>query len=126
MVSKIEELISGMAKVNNALEKIVRKNDQLEQFLVETSDKIDALSIKVNDLNTINKNFEKELSQHDTKLVRHENLFSKLILPLLDEISSFMASMNVGKQGSTLDADFKVKLNRMRSQLSNASQGKIF
>ena len=59
MVIKIEELISGMSKVNNALEKIVRKNDQLEQFLVDTSDKIDTLTTKVNDLNTINKNFEK-------------------------------------------------------------------
>ena len=126
LVIKIEELISGMSKVNIALEKIVRKNDQLEQFLVVTSDKMDVLTSKVNDLSMINKTFEKELSQHEIKLARHENLFSKLVLPMLDEISSFMTSMNVGKHGSTLDADFKVKLNRMRTQLNNASQDKTF
>lgn len=126
MIMKFEELFTGMSKLNIALEKIVRKNDQLEQFLVDTSDKIDALSTKVNDLNTFNKNIEKVLSQHEVKLTRHDNLFSKLVLPMLDEISSFMASLNVGKHGSTLDADFKVKLSRMRAQLNNASQGKPF
>jgi hypothetical protein len=79
---------------------------------------------KIDDLIKNENNIKLITAQHEIKITRHENLFMKLIFPILDEISSFLLHLNSGKHGGTLDADFKVIINRMRAQLNNAKKVK--
>ena len=65
------------------------------------------------------------VAQHECKLTRLDNIFTKLLVPMLDEIGSFLSNINI-KHGGTLDADFKVRINRMRTQLNNAQLNKDF
>jgi hypothetical protein len=126
VVNKIDDLINSMNQVNVLLEKLVNKNDQFEQFMkdktsydVMIANKIDDVIKNENAINLIT-------AQHEIKITRHENLFTKLVFPLLEEISTFLSNINSGKHGGTLDADFKVTINRMRAQLNNAKISKDF
>ncbi len=57
---------------------------------------------------------------------RHENLFTKIILPMMNDLSKFILYMNQDKHGKIIDADFGVSLERSRTQLNNALKGKEF
>ncbi|CAF1283547.1 unnamed protein product [Rotaria sordida] len=124
VVTKIDELISSMAKVNISLERIISKNDQYEQFMNDKIKFDEMTSKKLDELITTGNNFKTVITQHQCKITRHENIFTKLIFPILDEISTFLLTINIDKHGGILDADFKVKINRMRAQLDNARLNK--
>ncbi|CAF1186197.1 unnamed protein product [Rotaria sordida] len=124
VVTKIDELISSMAKVNISLERIISKNDQYEQFMNDKIKFDEMTSKKLDELITTGNNFKTVITQHQCKITRHENIFTKLIFPILDEISTFLLTINIDKHDGILDADFKVKINRMRAQLDNARLNK--
>ena len=86
----------------------------------------EVISSKLDDVITNNINVKLVATQHEIKLTRHENLFMKLIIPTLEEMATFLSNLNVGKHSGTLDADFKVLINRMRAQLNNAKKSKDF
>jgi hypothetical protein len=126
IVNKIDDLINSMNQVNVMLEKIVNKNDQFEQFMKDKTINDEIVTNKIDDLIKNENNIKLITAQHEIKITRHENLFMKLIFPILDEISTFLSNNNVSKHGGTLDADFKVTINRMRAQLNNAKKSKDF
>jgi len=126
IVNKIDDLINSMNQVNAMLEKIVNKNDQFEQFIKDKTVNDEIVSNKIDDLIKNENNIKLITAQHEIKITRHENLFMKLIFPILDEISTFLSHLNSGKHGGTLDVDFKVIINRMRAQLNNAKKSKDF
>jgi len=126
IVNKIDDLINSMNQVNGMLAKIVNKNDLFEQFMKEKTINDEMISNKIDDLIKNENNINVNIAQHEVKLTRHENLFIKIVFPILDEISTFLSNLNVGKQGGTLDADFKVTINRMRVQLNKVIKSKDF
>jgi hypothetical protein len=55
---------------------------------------------------------------------RHENLFKKILLQMLNDLSKFVLSMNRDKHGRVADGDLGVTLERLRAQLNNAPRSK--
>ncbi len=115
IVNKIDDLINRMNQVNVMLEKIVNKNDQFEQFIKDKTINDEIVSNKIDDLIKNENNIKLITAQHEIKITRHKNLFMKLVIPILDEASSFLSNINLGKHSETLDADFKVTINRLRA-----------
>ncbi|CAF1511537.1 unnamed protein product [Rotaria sordida] len=126
MINKIDELISSVRKVNDTLEKFSKKNDEFELFMNNKIKNDEILSTKIDHLIENDVEFKKNIIQHEIKITRHENIFIKLILPMIDEISKYLSIINIDKKGGTLDADFQVTINRMRVQLENVTQNKNF
>ncbi|CAF1434935.1 unnamed protein product [Rotaria sordida] len=126
MINKIDELISSVRKVNDTLEKFSKKNDEFELFMNNKIKNDEILSTKIDHLIENDVEFKKNIIQHEIKITRHENIFIKLILPMMDEISKYLSIINIDKKGGTLDADFQVTINRMRVQLENVTQNKNF
>ncbi|CAF4550441.1 unnamed protein product, partial [Didymodactylos carnosus] len=114
-------LVNNMSKMNEALDKIVAKNEKVEQFM---HDKIRSDKIIADDIELLKKNdktLETNLVQHELKLKRHENLttkhediFSKLMLPIVNEMSKVILSFNQDKQGRTIDPSLKTNLEVLR------------
>ncbi|CAF4646630.1 unnamed protein product, partial [Rotaria socialis] len=121
MINKIGELIGSMQKFNDTLKRIEKKNQDFEQFIVDSKNNDASLFKKLDQLNEKDKDYKKVHTQHDIKLTRHENVFTKLVLPMLDEIAKFMVNINVDINRGVLNADFQVTINRMRAQLNNAN-----
>jgi len=63
---------------------------------------------------------------NNLKVERHENMFTKLIIPMFEDIFSFITIQNCDSKGRTLDADLKVKLERYLIQMKKAKEGKHF
>ncbi|CAF4467744.1 unnamed protein product [Rotaria socialis] len=122
MINKIGELIGTMQKINDVLVITEKKNQEFEQFIIDSKSNDASLSKKLDQLNEKDKDYKKVHTQHDIKLSRHENVFTKLVLPMLDEIAKFMVNINLDKNLGVLNADFQVTINRMRAQLTNNSE----
>ena len=50
----------------------------------------------------------------------------KLLFPMLNDILKFSDTINMDKNGRTLDADMRSRFERYRAQVSNAMQGKPY
>ena len=114
-----------MVKINLTLDKLVKINDKYEQFMQDKTTHDAIMAKKLDELTTNYSNVWTGVAQHECKLTRLDNIFTKLLAPMLDEIGSFLSSINI-KHGGTLDADFKVRINRMRTQMNNAKLNKDF
>jgi len=77
-------------------------------------------------LSTNQDNLKKDVVQHSLFIDRHENMFNKLLVPILEDICSFITAQNIGNKGRVLDADLKCKLERYCIQLKKAADGKHF
>ena len=126
IVNKIDELKSSMNHVNALLEKIINRNNHFENFMKDKIINDEIISNKIDELLQNNNNQKINITQHEIKITHHENVFKKIVLPLLDEISLFLSNLNIDKYGKTLDADLKVKINRWRAQLNNVRTSKDF
>ena len=125
MTTKIDELMKNMVKINSTLDKLVKINDKYEQFMQDKTTHDAIMAKKLDELTTNFSDVRIGVAQHECKLTRLDNIFTKLLVPMLDEIGSFLSNINI-KHGGTLDADFKVRINRMRTQMNNAQLNKDF
>ncbi|CAF4451862.1 unnamed protein product [Rotaria magnacalcarata] len=126
MVTKIDKLVNSMHQVNTLLEKIATKHDQFEEFMLDKIESDKIISNKIGNLHQANKDLSANITQHEIKILTHENICTKVIFPLLEEISTFITNINTDKYGKSLDADCMVKINRMRSQMNNTRTSKDF
>jgi hypothetical protein len=53
-------------------------------------------------------------------------MFTKLLIPMFEDLFSVIASQNHDKRGNPLDADLKYKLERYLMQVKKAREGKHF
>ena len=116
--NKIDDLIHGLAKMNDTLDRMEKKQKDFELFMIESKKNDDHLLIQYEELVVNNK----EVREHSDA---NEKLIKKLILPALDLLSHFLQFINLKATGVD-DADFKYKIQTVRVQLDNASKGKSF
>ena len=102
------------------------RNNHFENFMKDKIVNDEIISNKIDELLQNNNNQKINITQHEIKITHHENVFKKIVLPLLDEISLFLSNLNIDKYGKTLDADLKVKINRWRAQLNDVRTSKDF
>jgi Iap family predicted aminopeptidase len=123
---KFDGLTHQMSQTNALLATLIDRSNQFEESMKERAKKDESMMIKFDDLLNIMKNQAANITQQEIKFARHENILNKLVVPLLDELASALYNMNIEKFGEPRDADFKVKINRLRAQLSNAKENKDF
>ena len=81
---------------------------------------------KIDELTLNYSNIWAGMVQHKCKITCLNNSFTRLLVPMLDEIGSFLSTININKHSRTLDADFKARIDRMRAQMNNAELNKDF
>ena len=55
------------------------------------------------------------IKNQSLSITQQENILNKLVVPLLSELVSAVYSMNLDMRDAPIDADFKVKMNRLRA-----------
>ena len=73
---------------------------------------------------TISSGLRKDVSFHNIIIERHDHIFVKLIIPMLEDLSGLFNSFNVDKNGRIIDADLKSKMERYRAQLKKVKDVK--
>ncbi|CAF3998184.1 unnamed protein product [Rotaria sordida] len=124
ILSKLNEMNQNMSKVNVILEKSSSTNAKFEQFMANVIEQDKKVEMNIQDLQKNGQTMMSHITQLQVYSTRHENLFKKVFLPIIDDLSKFMLSMNRDKHDRVVDADFGVTLERLRTQLNNALEGK--
>ncbi|CAF4981331.1 unnamed protein product, partial [Rotaria sp. Silwood1] len=124
MMSKLDDLIVKINDVKDHLASITLKHDKFEKFMVEKAKQDTHVSQQIDTLSANDQEFKKDLLNHHMLLQRHENFFTKLFIPMLEDVFSWMALQNQDKKGNTLDADLKCRLERYVVQMRKTREGK--
>ncbi|CAF4549125.1 unnamed protein product [Didymodactylos carnosus] len=133
MISKLDELITGMSKVNEILGKMSETNKRFEQFITNKNEHDMKVISEIDHLKSNDRKLEKELVLVNAKIISHDNLIKqqdemlkKLLLPILDGLLKLNNAMNIDNNGRVLDADCRSKFERYRAQVNNCREGRIF
>jgi hypothetical protein len=126
MMNKLDELIGKMSEVKHHLTNLENKHDKFEKFMVEKMLSDELVKENFNDLSKNHLDLKKDVTQHSLLIERHENMFTKLLIPMFEDLFSVIASQNHDKRGNPLDADLKYKLERYLMQVKKAREGKHF
>ena len=132
-LSKLDDLITGLGEVKETLTKLCDFNKQFQQFMTDKNDHDLMVRNDIEHIRSTGRKLESDLVQmnaksltQDTILKRQEQLINQVILPIFDDILSFLLPMMKDTKGRPLDADMKCRFDRYRAQVMNAKQGKQF
>ena len=126
ITTKLDVLTNDMKQMNSLLAKVIAKNEQFELFIKDKSTYDELTANKIIDLTEGLMNNTSLITQHELKINRHENVFNKIIFPMLEKLSRFVSNLNNSKQDRPLDADFSQSIKRMRAQLNNVKLNKDY
>ncbi|CAF3358030.1 unnamed protein product [Rotaria sp. Silwood2] len=133
MISKLNDVITGLAQVNVTLGKLCETNSKFEQFMVVKNAHDMKIIDEIEHLKSNDKKFETDLVLLNTKSHKHDNLMKQneeilkqLLLPVLDDILKIIGVMNKDNSGRPLDADVRSRFELYRAQVAKASESKIF
>ncbi|CAF1506498.1 unnamed protein product [Rotaria magnacalcarata] len=129
MLNKLDNLLAQMTEVNVHLSNLKVKYDKIDKIEQITLAKNDSDVLMKENLNLLTKQsmeLKTEVIANNLMVEHHENMFTKLIIPMFEDIFSFITMQNCDSKGRTLDADFKVKLERYLIQMKKAKEGKQF
>ncbi|CAF4750020.1 unnamed protein product [Rotaria sp. Silwood2] len=126
MLNKLDNLLAQIADVNVHLSNLKVKNDKIEQIILAKNDSDILIKENLNLLSKQSMELKKEVIVNNLKVERHENMFTKLIIPMFEDFFSFITVQNCDSNGRTLDADLKLKLERYLIQMKKAKEGKHF
>ncbi|CAF1018135.1 unnamed protein product [Rotaria sordida] len=110
ILSKLNEMNQNMSKVNVILEKSSSTNAKFEQFMANVIEQDKKVEMNIQDLQKNGQTMMSHITQLQVYSTRHENLFKKVFLPIIDDLLKFMLSMNRDKHDRVVDADFGVTL----------------
>ncbi|CAF0927746.1 unnamed protein product [Didymodactylos carnosus] len=123
---KLDVINKCMNNLNDNIEILARKTEQFEKFMADKIESDIQFDERIQALEMNKATIDTNVKQQHRISTRHENMFMKLVLPILDEVMKFTASLNRDNGGRVMDADFRAKMDRMRAQLNNCTQGKNF
>lgn len=90
--SKSDEFMNDMEKMN---ENITKCNEKFEKFMIDKSDSDLIMLQDIKLLKNDDKTLEINQVQHELKSKRHENILTKLLLSIFDEMSKVILSLNL-------------------------------
>ncbi|CAF1282535.1 unnamed protein product [Rotaria sordida] len=122
MLTKLDDLLGKITKVNNHLSNLELKYNNFEQFMNEKKENDLLIKENVNLLSKQSVGLKKDLVQHNLLIERHEKIFMKLIVPMFEDLFGLIASQNQDKKGNILDPDLKLKLERYLIQMKKAKE----
>jgi hypothetical protein len=133
MDSKLNDLISGLARVNESLTKLYESSQGFQRFIEEKNAHDLTIDKAIDQLKSTNCQLDSDLTSlknnyHavDESMQSHDNMFKNFLFPVLNDILKFISAMNIGKGGRPLDADLRSRIDRFRAQVDNAIDGKVF
>ncbi|CAF3474867.1 unnamed protein product [Rotaria socialis] len=126
MMVKLDELINKLSEVKDRLDNFEAKHDKFEQFIFDKNRYDETVIKNMNDVYNNYMILKKDVVQQNLFIERHENLFFKLLIPMLEDVLTFISSQNQNQKGNPLDADFKCRINRYFIQIKKATEGKPF
>ena len=131
--SKINLLMSGLSQVNDTLLKLCESNKCFQHFIIEQNDRNLNVSKEIDSLKSSNSNMKSDLSflkENYCVLIKstkeQDVMCQRLLFPMFNDILKFADTINIDKNGRTLDADMRSRFERYRAQVSNAMQGKTY
>lgn len=128
--AQFDEMIHGLAKVNETLNIIVESNKVFSQFMHDKSIHDQSVAAEI-------KRLKDEADKHDQNLSSLANKFdildqwtqqqttmlNRIILPILEDLLIIAAQWNKDKSGRPMDADLRSRLSRYKIQVTNALGG---
>lgn len=126
VLTKLDELSEKLTVMNNQLAVLETKHDRFEQFMISKNLSDDSIKADLLNLSEDSGKMKNDVTQHGISLDRHDDILIKLVLPLLDDVCKSLYVLNSSDKGRVLDADLKCKLDRYRTQLKKAKEGKHF
>ncbi len=84
-----------MEKMNENITKITKFNEKFEKFMIDKSDSDLIMLQDIELLKNNDKTLEINQVQHELKSKRHENILTKLLLSIFDEMSKVILSLNL-------------------------------
>ncbi|CAF1456150.1 unnamed protein product [Rotaria magnacalcarata] len=124
MMVKLDELINKLSKVKDRLDKFEAKHDKFEQFISDKNRNDETIIQNMNDMSNNYMILKKDVVQQNLFIERHENLFCKLLIPMLEDVFTFISAKNQNQKGNPLDADLKCRINRYFIQMKKATEAK--
>ncbi|CAF4414542.1 unnamed protein product [Rotaria sp. Silwood2] len=112
ILSKLDKLVINMKKVNNNISKITICEEKFEKFMHDKIIQQDINVLKRND-----KTLEAHQVQQELKLKRHENILVKLLVPMLDEMSKVILTLNHDQHGRPFEPGLKTNFEIIRTKL---------
>ena len=125
VIDKLNDLIIKLSDIQNKLVALEVKYDKFEQFMISKNQSDENIQVVLTNLSTNHENLKTDVVQHSILIDRHEDIFSKLMFPLLDDICSFISAQNTTKN-RPIDADLKCRLEHYHLQMKKALDGKRF
>ena len=124
IMSKLDVMITNMDKMKQYIMNMTKCNEKFDKFMKDkiSSDNQVAQDIKL--LKNWDKILEPNLIQHEIKLKRFENILTKLVLPVFDELVKALLSHNKDQHGRVLDPDLQSTLEITCTKLKLVLDGK--
>ncbi|CAF4194891.1 unnamed protein product, partial [Rotaria sordida] len=85
MMSKLDDLIVKINDVKDHLASLTLKHDKFEKFMVEKAKHDIHVSYQIDTLSANDQELRKDLINHHMLIERHEKIFIKLFIPMLEE-----------------------------------------
>lgn len=123
IMNKLDSLISKLSDVQSQLSSLETKHDKFEQFIMTKNRSDKLLQDSVDKISSEHNTLKNTVSQINSSIDYHENIFLKLIFPLFDDICTFI-SKNKSPKNKLFDADMKCKIERYRLLINQAIEGK--
>ena len=125
--------MSGLSQVNDSLVKLCDSNTCFQSFIIKQNDRNLNVIKEIDRLKSNHSNVESDLSflkeNYDVLLKstkEQDVMCEKLLFPMFNDILEFADTINIDKNGRTLDTAMRSRFDRYRALMSNAVQGKTF
>ncbi|CAF2120803.1 unnamed protein product [Rotaria magnacalcarata] len=126
MTVKLNELINKLSEVKDRLVNLEAKHDKFEQFICDKNHYDETIIKNMNDMSNKYMILKKDVVQQNFFIERHENLFCKLLIPMTEDIFTFISTQNQDKKGNSVDADLKCRINCYFVQMKKVTEDKPF
>ena len=126
MMEKLDNLVIKLSEVKDHLAALSSKNEKFEQFIIEKNQSDQSIQNNISYLSQTSLDLKKEVNHYCLLTDRHDKLFLKLLFPMFDELFNVITNQNKDKNGNSLDADLKQKLERYRILMRKSTDGKHF
>jgi hypothetical protein len=123
---KLETLIKTTTEIKDQLSDLTAKQENFERSMEEKTRGDEKIKNHIDQLWKNDNESRKNIVQHNLRIERHENLFTKLLFPMFEDLFFLIASQNKDKSGNTLDADLKIKLERYLIQIKKTRESKQY
>ncbi|CAF1291645.1 unnamed protein product [Rotaria sp. Silwood1] len=112
--------------MNQSLDQLSSTNTKFEKFMTDMIENSKKMETNIQELQNNERPIKISMVQLQIYSKRHEKLFTKVLLPMMNDLTKFAPDMNRDIHGKLLDVGFGVTLERLQAELNKALEGKDF